>query len=60
MMNANPPAKKAPAIQENIIGKPNPPKKPVLAGSTASIASIPGVAVILNIISPIITIPAIP
>ena len=30
-----------------IIGNPNPPRKPVLAGSTASIASIPGSAEIL-------------
>ena len=39
---ANPPAKKAPTTQEKIIGRPNPPRKPVFAGSTFSIASIPG------------------
>ena len=43
-MKAKPPAKRAPTIQENTIGNPNPPRKPVLAGSTASIASIPGSA----------------
>ena len=43
-----------------MIGKPNPPRKPVVAGFTASIFSIPGSAVTLiimiaAIISPIIT-----
>ena len=42
MTKANPPAKKAPTIQEKIIGSPSPPKNPVLAGFTSSIASIPG------------------
>ena len=36
---AKPPAKKAPTIQENMIGRPIPPKKPVVAGFTASIDS---------------------
>ena len=49
---ANPAAKNAPAIHENIIGSPNPPKKPVLAGSTASIESMAGPEIILKIIKP--------
>ena len=56
---ARPPAKKAPAIQENIIGKPKPPKNPVLAGSTASIEWIAGPDTILKIIKPAIIIDAI-
>ena len=47
-------------IQEKIIGNPNPPRNPVFAGLTASIASIPGSAVILIIITPAIIIEAIP
>ncbi len=39
----------APTIQEKIIGSPKPPRKPVFAGLTPSIASIPGSAVILII-----------
>ena len=42
MTKANPPAKKAPTIHEKIIGSPSPPRNPVLAGFTSSIASIPG------------------
>ena len=52
MINAKLPAKSAPTIQENKTGNPMPPRNPVLAGSTDSIASIPGVAVILNKIIP--------
>ena len=37
-VKAKAPAKKAPTIHEKIIGKPMPPKKPVVAGLTASIA----------------------
>ena len=58
-MYANPPAKKAPTIHENIIGNPKPPKKPVLAGSTASIECIAGLETILKIIKPITIIEAI-
>ena len=58
--NASPAAKKAPTIHENIIGNPKPPRNPVVAGLTASIASIPGSAVILIIIIPAIIIAAIP
>ena len=59
-MNAKPPANKAPTIHEKTIGKPNPPRKPVLAGLTASIASMPGSAVTLIIIIPAMIIDAIP
>ena len=47
-IKARPAAKKAPTIQENTIGNPNPPRNPVVAGFTASIASILGSDVILN------------
>ena len=46
-------------IQENNIGIPKPPKKPVLAGSTASILSIPGPDTNLISNKPITIIPAI-
>ena len=59
MTKASPPAKKAPTIQEKIIGSPSPPKNPVLAGFTSSIASIPGSETILIIIIPVIIIAAI-
>ena len=39
-MYAKAPAKKAPTIQENNIGRPIPPKKPVVAGLTASIDTV--------------------
>ena len=58
-INASPAAKKAPPIQEIKTGKPNPPKKPVLAGSTDLIPSIAGAEIILNIKIPIIIIKAI-
>ena len=57
-MYAKPPAKKPPTIQENIIGKPMPPKKPVVAGLTASIDSIAGADINLNKINPTIIIAA--
>ena len=59
-MKASPPAKNAPTIQEKIIGNPKPPRKPVFAGLTPSIASIPGSAVTLMIIIPETIIAAIP
>jgi hypothetical protein len=59
MTKANPPAKKAPAIQEKIIGSPSPPRNPVLAGFTSSIASIPGSETSRIIIIPPIIIAAI-
>ena len=52
MTNAKLPAKSAPTIQENKTGNPMPPRNPVFAGSTDSIASIPGAAVTLNKIIP--------
>ena len=57
---AKPAAKKAPTIHEKIIGNPKPPRNPVLAWLTASIASIPGSAVILIITIPATINPAIP
>ena len=57
--NAKPAAKKAPPIHEIKTGRPNPPKKPVLAGSTDSIPSIAGADIILNNKIPIIIIDAI-
>ena len=51
-MYAKPPAKNAPTIHENIIGNPKPPKKPVVAGLTASIDSIAGLDTNLRIIKP--------
>jgi hypothetical protein len=59
-MKASPPAKNAPTIQEKIIGSPKPPRNPVFAGLTPSIASIPGSAVILIITIPATIIAAIP
>ena len=56
----NPPAKKAPTIHENTIGKPKPPKNPVLAGLTASIDSIAGSDTSLKIIKPTKIIDPIP
>ena len=56
MTKASPPAKKAPTIQEKIIGNPSPPKNPVLAGFTPSIASIPGSETSRIIIIPPITV----
>jgi hypothetical protein len=58
-IKASPPAKTAPTIQENIIGKPKPPRKPVDAGFVDSIASIPGAAVTLIAIIPPTIIPII-
>ena len=40
MIKATPAAKNPPTIQENIIGKPSPPKKPAMAGLTSSILSV--------------------
>jgi hypothetical protein len=57
---ANPPAKKAPTIQENKIGRPMPPKKPVVAGLTASIDSIAGPDINLKRTNPVIITRAIP
>ena len=51
-MYAKAPAKKAPTIHENNIGRPMPPKKPVVAGLTDSIDSIAGADITLNRISP--------
>ena len=59
-MKANPPANKAPITHENIIGNPKPPRNPVMAGSTDSIFSIPGSAVILIMITPVMINAAIP
>ena len=58
-MKAIPAANKPPTIHEKIIGKPNPPRNPVLAGSTASIFSIAGPEIYLMITKPIIIIAAI-
>ena len=57
---AKAPAKKAPTIQENKIGRPMPPKKPVVAGLTASIDSIAGPEINLKRINPDTTTAAIP
>ena len=47
------------SIHENNIGIPKPPRKPVLAGSTASILSIPGPATSRISNKPTTIIPAI-
>ena len=59
-INAKPAAKKAPTNQENKIGSPKPPRKPVVAGFTDSIASMLGSDIILIITIPTIIIAAIP
>ena len=59
-MYAKAPAKKAPTIQENNIGRPIPPKKPVVAGLTDSIDSIAGADINLKRINPTIIVAAIP
>ena len=41
MSQAKPAAASPPANHEKIIGSPIPPKKPVFAGLTASIAAVP-------------------
>ena len=48
-MYAKAPAKKAPTIQENNIGRPIPPKNPVVAGFTDSIDSMAGADISLKI-----------
>ena len=40
MTKATPAAKKPPTIQENIMGRPRPPKKPAIAGLTSSILAV--------------------
>jgi hypothetical protein len=57
---ARPPAKNAPTIHENTIGNPKPPRKPVVAGLTASIDSIAGSETSLKIIKPTKIIDPIP
>ena len=47
---ATPAANNPPTIHDNKTGKPNPPRKPVLAGSTDSMLSIAGADINLNII----------
>ena len=59
IINAKPPANTAPTIHEKIIGNPKPPRKPVLAGFTSSIASIPGSETNLTRIIPEMIIVAI-
>ena len=58
-MKASPAAKSPPTIHENKTGNPSPPRNPVFAGSTASICSIAGPAIIFIRINPTIIIPAI-